>query len=752
MKPTLKIPKSEDRLSPGRLAGLAGLAAVGGALLVPSVAHAQSQGVVELQRYRPVTAANRGFGLEGTKPLGHLKLAVALDVNYAASALRVTSLAAGTSTTKDAVRSAAAADLMMAIGLLGRFELAVALPVTLSQAGDAPLGAAPTPDTGVGDARFTVRARLWEQGADGWSLGAGLTATSPFGQTGTYVNNPGLTVEPRLVLAHKRRSLQWGARLGMRLRESTSLLGTPVRNEVTFGAGADKRFGRAFHGIVELLGSTPATDGVLKRRLTPLEALVGGRYQMGQFNVGAAAGLGVVSGVGSPAWRVLATLAWTNDPPDADRDGLVDTKDACPDDPEDKDGFEDLDGCPDPDNDKDGILDALDQCPSDPEDLDGFEDEDGCPDLDNDKDGIADATDKCPNEPETINEFQDEDGCPDEVPATDKDGDGILDRDDKCPDDAEDKDGFEDEDGCPDPDNDKDGILDADDKCPAQAETINGRQDDDGCPDEGAPQVRIGEKELETLQAVFFTTNRFRVRHRFWNILDQIALTLKAHPEIGRCAVEGHADATGPDDWNQRLSVMRAETVVAYLVGKGVDPKRLSALGQGGAKPWADNETDEGRARNRRVMFHIEGVFSSRLPPNSKKVFDEAELIRKQKAEVEGKDKAEVTPGEKGTPQETPPAKQTPKMPGVENGPKEAPAPQTKAVPGPTPAAPADKTTTPKRSSLAEPAGKAAPPTDEPEIPTPPPAPVPAKPPAPPPAGSAKTLREAVRLPDQTAR
>ncbi len=99
---------------------------------------------------------------------------------------------------------------------------------------------------------------------------------------------------------------------------------------------------------------------------------------------------------------------------DRDGDGILDANDKCPDDPEDRDGFEDEDGCPDPDNDKDGIPDKLDKCPNEPEDKDGFEDDDGCPDPDNDKDGLPDIVDKCPNEPETFNGFQDEDGCPDQ--------------------------------------------------------------------------------------------------------------------------------------------------------------------------------------------------------------------------------------------------------------------------------------------------------------------------------------------------
>ena len=60
------------------------------------------------------------------------------------------------------------------------------------------------------------------------------------------------------------------------------------------------------------------------------------------------------------------------------------------------------------DKDGDGILDDVDKCPNDPEDKDGFEDDDGCPDPDNDKDGVPDASDKCPNEPGPA----DNNGCP----------------------------------------------------------------------------------------------------------------------------------------------------------------------------------------------------------------------------------------------------------------------------------------------------------------------------------------------------
>jgi hypothetical protein len=69
------------------------------------------------------------------------------------------------------------------------------------------------------------------------------------------------------------------------------------------------------------------------------------------------------------------------------------------------------------DVDGDGIMNDFDRCPDVPEDRDGFQDDDGCPDPDNDSDGVPDVQDKCPNEPETKNGFQDLDGCPDTAPA-----------------------------------------------------------------------------------------------------------------------------------------------------------------------------------------------------------------------------------------------------------------------------------------------------------------------------------------------
>jgi outer membrane protein OmpA-like peptidoglycan-associated protein len=217
-------------------------------------------------------------------------------------------------------------------------------------------------------------------------------------------------------------------------------------------------------------------------------------------------------------------------------------------------------------------------------------------DGDADLDGIPDKIDKCPNAAEDFDGYQDQDGCPD----VDNDGDGIPDVDDDCPSRAEDFDGFNDQDGCPDVDNDGDGILDADDKCPGAPETFNSYQDADGCPDETGmsdcdfPPVYINFKYDS---ADFSHADPIPT-------LDAIAETLKKNPGV-KVTIVGHTDSNGSDDYNMKLSLRRAEAVRDYLVGKGVAAGQFMVEGKGESQPIAGNDTDEGRARNRRIEFKV---------------------------------------------------------------------------------------------------------------------------------------------------
>ncbi len=233
-----------------------------------------------------------------------------------------------------------------------------------------------------------------------------------------------------------------------------------------------------------------------------------------------------------------------------------------------------------------------------PEDRDQFQDEDGCPELDNDADGLADTIDKCPNDAEDKDGFEDDDGCPD----PDNDKDGISDKIDQCPDDAEDPDGFEDDDGCPDCDNDKDGVPEcpeARDKCPDEA----GPNTVDGCPQK-YQLIVVTETKIELKQTVYFDTNKATIKAVSFPLLNEVALALADHPTIA-VRIEGHTDSQGKDAANLKLSQRRAESVRTYLIAKGVAGERMDAQGYGETVPIADNRTGAGRAQNRRVEFVI---------------------------------------------------------------------------------------------------------------------------------------------------
>lgn len=299
-------------------------------------------------------------------------------------------------------------------------------------------------------------------------------------------------------------------------------------------------------------------------------------------------------------------------PKDSDGDGLVDTADACPDRPEDFDGVEDDDGCPDApkDRDGDGILDHLDRCPDQAEDRDGVDDEDGCPDVtsDRDNDGIVDAQDRCPVQPEDRDNFQDEDGCPD----VDNDGDGLFDVVDRCPVDPEDSDGFEDSDGCPDVDNDRDSIADTNDRCPTEPETVNDFEDLDGCPDtkpevqavQMPTRVTIVGSQIKISEQVKFKVGSDLILADSFGLLDDVAKVLKSYPKI-KIRIEGHTDDQGKELANLELSKRRAASVRKYLIKAGIEDTRMRAVGLGESQPLQEGTSDAARKANRRVEFHI---------------------------------------------------------------------------------------------------------------------------------------------------
>lgn len=219
------------------------------------------------------------------------------------------------------------------------------------------------------------------------------------------------------------------------------------------------------------------------------------------------------------------------------------------------------------------------------------------PDTDVDKDDVPDALDACPEEPD--DDFRFGDGCPE--PA-DIDGDGLLNKADACPDTPEDNDGIADADGCPEDDADADGFADAADKCPEEPGVHSEDPEQEGCP----RFIRKLETEVELKKQFEFEFGKSTLLPASFPILDEIVKLLKVSPDITSLAVEGHTDNVGTTGANEALSLARARAVGDYLVKHGgIDAKRLTFQGFGAERPIAPNDTEEGRARNRRVELRF---------------------------------------------------------------------------------------------------------------------------------------------------
>jgi OmpA-OmpF porin, OOP family len=466
------------------------------ALLLPSLAFAQvtTKASFQLQLFEPELGEGHMITTPGPNVLRHLQFDVGTYLHYGRKPLEISANDVDTGF----VDQQTMVDVLAFVGVLNRAEFGLSVPLALSQSGpyfDA-LESVPNEDitkTGLGDMRLYGKVRLWGTGrgpgvafAPVVTLPTGNNAASGAGSKKNFTGEKGPTVRPRIVGGWRDDRIAASGYLGYLVRKNTDYLATAsdsivVGDQILYGGGGVYRLGEKVEAMGELFGRLGAADPrVLDASPAELDVAVrvepSPRSATGLF-LTAGGGAGVHKGIGSPQVRGFFGISWSPDFTDTDHDGIYDRFDHCPEQAEDRDGFEDEDGCPDPDNDQDLIPDVKDKCPNLAEDRDGFEDDDGCPDPDNDKDGIPDIQDECP--------FVAGDGAHKGCTAEtyDSDGDGIPDAKDKCPNEAEDPDGFQDDDGCPDPDNDADGIPDNFDDCPDQAEDVDGFKDEDGCPD-----------------------------------------------------------------------------------------------------------------------------------------------------------------------------------------------------------------------------------------------------------------------------
>lgn len=393
---------------------------------------------------------------------------------------------------------------------------------------------------------------------------------------------------------------------------------------------------------------------------SPVELLVGGwGHATENLVIRGGVGTGLNDAVGAPSFRALVIVGW-EPPADVDTDGdlIVDRKDACPEEPEDKDQFEDADGCIDPDDDKDTILDVTDACRLVAEDLDGWKDEDGCPDpgtrvhviLVGD-DGKPVPTPQTVVSNDTAREIGDDDFSIELAPGlyvvtAEAKGYLPLKKTMTVPDQASaefqfvidrdlppgilrikviDPTGKPIEgatltlnDGTPEA-FEAGGVLET--MLPAQQFAMMVRAE--GYKPETRPievkpgttedvlvkltpaKVKVTRDKLDIRDKIFFEVDKAIIKPESYPLLDEIAGILLDRPDILKMRVEGHTDDQGNDAYNLTLSANRAAAVKAYLVDKGVEASRFDTVGYGETRPLVPGTSKSAREKNRRVEFFI---------------------------------------------------------------------------------------------------------------------------------------------------
>lgn len=343
----------------GRAAGAAALLALSWA----GSARAQTDGF-RVDRFEMAPSVEDGLVLQDPSVLRDMAWSVNATVGLTNTVLRVVP-EVNSDDGVDVIGPRLSAYLDFAMGFRNRFEVNVALPFALAQSTESGMAANFTlRDAGtsaVGDGRVGGSVLLYGR-KTGPQLGLATTLTIPIGSERSFTGDGGIGAEMQAMaglVAARYRVIVNG---GIRLRPEADYVSSDQGTEFIGRAGiivpfAKQRLNTSLE--LDLIGRASGDDAY--RELgSPILALLGARYHFaGGMRAGAGIGVGLTEAPGSPAVRTLFTVGYSPEPRkpapprprDADRDRIVDQYDRCPSHPEDYDGIEDLDGCPDRDQD-----------------------------------------------------------------------------------------------------------------------------------------------------------------------------------------------------------------------------------------------------------------------------------------------------------------------------------------------------------------------------------------------------------------
>jgi outer membrane protein OmpA-like peptidoglycan-associated protein len=350
------------------------------ALVCASATSATADGL-DGERFTPAISAEGGFAHEHPAVPSHLGWGIGIFGNFANDQVVERQ---GDNTLRRPVDTGVTADLVGSIGLFNRLELGLHVPLHIIYEGDpyATGGTTLQANAGFGDLRIVPKILIVSSGnlERHVLLGMAIPFSLPTGNDDALRGGGGLSIEPRLLFAAHLSRLGLGFDLGYRYRtEHPPTL--PWGDEVTLGPWISYALTDALTVRGELIAGKHVNTEVAGADF-PVEALAGVDFRATKsVALYGGASFGINDGIGAPDFRAILGLRYRSHVPshqgyeDVDGDGVLDKDDRCVEEPEDVDGFRDLDGCPEPDNDGDGILDGDDECPE----LTGDASHRGCP-------------------------------------------------------------------------------------------------------------------------------------------------------------------------------------------------------------------------------------------------------------------------------------------------------------------------------------------------------------------------------------
>ncbi|MBS1120708.1 MAG: Outer rane lipoprotein omp16 precursor, partial [Deltaproteobacteria bacterium] len=468
-----------------------------------------------------------------------------------------------------------------------RYRFSLAVPLALHQ-GTEPsffegIRVDPSGSGGVGDLAASGDVRILGRYGDPVELAAGLTVLFPTGSQAGFRGDGSMGGYPHVNAAGQVGLVAWAAELGLAIRRGARIGNVNFGNELRFRAATGLRLLHARMLVgPELYGAADLGSSAGDPRETSLEGDLGARYQLAAaWAIRLGVGTGLAKSPGIPDWRALLSVDWKPAVAEAaPRRARLPVAAAAP-----------IDG------DGDGVTDDLDPCPAVPAGPHPDPDRHGCPEQDRDGDGVFDRADQCPEVAATTHPDEHKPGCPDQ----DSDGDGVYDSADLCVAETAGRNPDPAKSGCPKPDLDKDSVPDDVDACPPKPGAPGPDPKKNGCPG----LVVITGSQIVILEQVQFATDKDTILKSSYPILQAVANTLTSVPTITSVSIEGHTDNKGASAHNQDLSERRAQSVMKWLVDHGIEAGRLSAHGFGDTRRLQDNATAAGRAKNRRVEFHI---------------------------------------------------------------------------------------------------------------------------------------------------